>query len=375
MSIKTNKIGYIGDLGAIHYSIITELFNNINKTVYFFEKSYANSLEKQHNTLINRDTIIDKYLKQANKFLYKCHGIRNSEYNKYLLEFLDNSGVDCLLSYWGTNTIPDLISIKRIKPEIKIIHTVLCHPMGLTPFRIVFQNMYFRKSIRLIDGIIYNSKIMKNYFENNVLYGKKLPSIIIPPYFTKRYFPDKRLASCKTIPNLVFLGRMDWWAGQPTDNVLGELNALLESGIHVYHSDKTGNLPYCKNRHIFSPMNIFGLVNYATQFDASLIIYNMSACKKDDRFKVTIPDRVITSVNAGIPIAIPKTGYDACKEYLYDYKAVIEFDSPEDLKERLLDRQMVAEYRSIATENSIKYYEEDRCGIYLKFLKNILDPK
>ena len=375
MSIKNINIGYIGDSSAIHYSTITELFKNVNKNVYFFHKSYANSLEKQKNTLIKGHTIISKYLVEANKFIYKCYGVINSEYNKTLLEFFDKTGVDCILSYWGTNTIPDIISIKRIRPEIKIIHTVLCHPMGLTPLKIFLQNIYFRKSVKYIDGIIYNSNIMKSYFEKNVLYGKKLPSIIIPPYFTKRYFPDKRLVSCNTIPNLVFLGRMDWWAAQPTDNVLGELNALLASGIHVYHSNKTGDLPHCKNRHIFSPMNILELMNYTTQFDASLIIYNMSACKKDDRFKITIPDRLISSVNAGIPIAIPKNGYDACKEYLYDYKAVIEFSSPEDLKAQLSDRTMVTEYRNIAIENSSKYYAEDRFSIYLNFLRKIIDLK
>ena len=148
---------------------------------------------------------------------------------------------------------------------------------------------------------------------------------------------------------------MDWWAGQPCDNVHNELSDIMDQKVFVYHSDKTGTLPFHPFRRVFAPMPLWSLISFATQFDASLITYNLDACKDHDRFKTTIPDRLVASVAAGIPIAIPKNGYDASKEFLRQYDAVIEYTSSKDLSEKLHDGTYIKMLKSKAMECASLY--------------------
>ena len=159
-------------------------------------------------------------------------------------------------------------------------------------------------------------------------------------------------------PNVIFMGRMDWWAGQACDNVHRELSDIMDLKVFVYHSDKTGTLPFHPFRRTFAPMSLQSLISFSTQCDASLVTYNLDACKNRDRFKITIPDRLIAGVAAGIPVAVPRTGYDASKEFLRPYEAVIEYSSPKELSEHLNDRVYINKLRTIGRKNASLYSAE-----------------
>ena len=106
--------------------------------------------------------------------------------------------------------------------------------------------------------------------------------------------------------------------------------------------------------------------------DASLIAYNTQACARDDRFWLTIPDRLITTVAAGVPVAIPRQGYAAVKSYLANYPAVIEFDSAKELAAALSDRPQVARLRAAAW-SARQNYDAARYGPTLaRFLERLI---
>jgi hypothetical protein len=107
---------------------------------------------------------------------------------------------------------------------------------------------------------------------------------------------------------------------------------------------------------------------FASQFDASLIVYNLEACKCRDRFEITVPDRLVASVAAGIPVAMPKHGYGACKEYLAGYRALIEFESPSELADKLKDRALIAQAKQQAIEDGPDYAAERHCDRLLDFV-------
>ncbi|HVT81500.1 MAG TPA: hypothetical protein VHM90_12670 [Phycisphaerae bacterium] len=50
---------------------------------------------------------------------------------------------------------------------------------------------------------------------------------------------------------------------------------------------------------------------------------------------------MVTSVAAGVPVAVPARGYAALKSYLKEYRAVIEFESAADLHANRLDRAAI----------------------------------
>jgi len=117
------------------------------------------------------------------------------------------------------------------------------------------------------------------------------------------------------------------------------------------------------------------LKNYITQFDASLIEYNITECSADERFNITIPDRLITSVTSGVPVAIPRCGYTASKEYVKKYKALIEFDSPRELLWVLNNRVRVRELRTNAQINSKLYVCSGLYNGLMAFIQQIKHQK
>ncbi|MFH1460565.1 MAG: hypothetical protein ABIG64_09400 [Candidatus Omnitrophota bacterium] len=361
---NNKKIGFLGDTRTIQYESFVHLCKNAQVEVIPFQESYANNPQ-----LLPRS----KILRLITSIKCLITGITDKKYKMALRDYFKKNDIKCIIAYWGTVPFRDIISIKKINPDVKIILHVLCHPLGLTRMKVFLQNLYFRYGSKYLDGIIYTSNIMKNYFQDKVL-KKNIPSIISFPLLSKYFLPQKRKDKVfDHTPNLLFLGRMDWWAGQPTDNVLEPLENLIKAGIHIYHSDKTGDLPVSSFRHVFKPIiKLKEVIEFATQFDASLIIYNLKKCKVQDRFKLTIPDRLITAVTAGIPVAIPRDGYDACKEFLKPYQAVIEFTSFTDLKEKLEAKESLTMLANLAQENSRLFTAESQIDNLFAFIYPII---
>ena len=368
MSINNIRLGFVGDLKSYHSDNIIKLFKSINKEIYPLDYSLSNEnsiYNIYNNFYLNSKS---KYLRRFYRVYSQLFGVKDSNYEKILKDYIKRYQVDCILAFWGINAIADIISIKKIRPQTKVILNILCHPTGLTPSKVFLQNKFLHLSAKYCDALVYSSNVMKQYIERNVLRNIKKPYLILPPFFSQDYFPDKRLPPCSCTPNLVFLGRMDWWAGQPSDNVLSQIESFMNCGIHVYHSDKTGRLPFNEFRHTFKPMSLLELKNFATQFNASLIIYNLRECRSHDRFRVTIPDRLTASVIFGIPVAIPRDGYDACKEFLKDYDAVIEFSSPHELNKKLSNHEYLINLKNSACVNSQKYIGERHLNSLYDFI-------
>jgi hypothetical protein len=357
---------FLGESSSFHWQNIKSLFNSVDKDIYLIKHVLSDYMYSPKNGDFSR---VSNRIRRINEQLT---GIKDGSKKDNLKEILYKHSIDCVLAYWGINPISDIITIKKLKPDTKVILNVLCHPTGLSTTKIFLQNKFFELSSKYLDGIIYSNYVMKDYFEKRILHKRGLlPDIIFPPLLSKQYFPEEIKQECAYTPNLIFLGRMDWWVGQVTDNVHKQIDALMDVGIHIFHSDKTGKLSEHPNRHIFRPMEIHELKNYATQFDASLMIYNLSGCKRNDRFRITIPDRLIAGVSFGLPIAIPAKGYDASREFLKEYKAVIEFESVGELLHQLRDRKRVEELKLVAQENSHKYCAEAYFGYLLEFIEKI----
>jgi hypothetical protein len=133
------------------------------------------------------------------------------------------------------------------------------------------------------------------------------------------------------------------------------LRALLEAGVEVHHGYSAETADSHPLRKAFAPRPLKELIATMSSFDASLIAYNTDVCKRAERFELTVPDRLISSVAAGVPIAIPATGYAASKSYLRDYPAVFEFKSAADLAAQLADRERVAQARARAWDARVNF--------------------
>ena len=353
------KIGILGVAHTHHVENARRLLSKAGSQVFCFKRT---SCEQKRNSFAGMIRVN----------LSKIFGVIDFGCRSSLVKFVASNNPDVVLCYWGNNIFPEIITIKKYRPSVKVILNVVCHPMGLDPFTIFIQNMYFKLASVYCDGLIFPSNEMLGYFMKRSLINKRCRAIVIPPLLSEDYFPGKFLPDNSLVPNVVFLGRMEPGGGQPVDDVHGQLMEFLAAGIHVFHGGlEEESLPH-PFRHLFRPMEIAGLKDYATQFDAGLVIYNLAAAKDDTRFRLTIFDRLVASVSLGIPIAIPDEGYDACKSFLKSYGAVINFKDASDLKEKLNDRDNIAFLKKKARERCSFYRAETRLDELKEYIQGIL---
>lgn len=291
------------------------------------------------------------------RLLDQFRGTSDSAFTDHVVKAIPNSDRQVIIAFWGTIPLPDVVAIKKAKPNVKIVLMLLCHPLALSTTGICRQNFFMRRAARYLDGIIYPSEDMASYFLNHVLVRHALPGVVIPPCWPKRIQAVATYSQPRATANLIYVGRTD--LSERTVNAADDLRhlmgQLLDAGIEVHHGYSRETDDGHQRRKCFPLVDLPGVVRMMGQFDASLVAYNTEACSRDDRFRLTVPDRLITSVTAGVPIAIPKEGYSASKAYLKSYPAVIEFDSADSLARTLADRPLIASLRNAAWKARLNY--------------------
>jgi hypothetical protein len=98
-------------------------------------------------------------------------GTADAAYKETLVKAVDSTPVDTVIAYWGTNPLCDIIALKKIRPNVKVVLNVLCHPTAIDPVKVALQNWLLRRSLHYCDGIIASSIAMKDYLERRVLRG------------------------------------------------------------------------------------------------------------------------------------------------------------------------------------------------------------
>jgi len=185
------------------------------------------------------------------------------------------------------------------------------------------------------------------------------------------FAPTKPLAPLADEANCLFLGRTDFRGAQRSDNVTNQIHRLLEEKILVYFAQSSDGEIKHKYARGFKPVPVESVADFASNFDASLITYNLDSVSALDRFSVTIPDRMITSVCAGLPVAFPSDGYEACEEYVADYGAVIRYSSERELAAILKDRKYIESLRRVGRVHCGNYREEPQIPALIEFFKGL----
>lgn len=310
----------------------------------------------------------------ARRAVAQVRGRAPADHLDRLTAAVDAAGVRCVLAFWGTNPLADAIALKRRRPGLKVVLNVLCHPLALTPLRIGIQNRLMRRAARWLDGFVFPSRAMREYFARDVFTAPR-PAIVIPPYLPADAHPSESVSPVDCTPNLVFLGRMDWSSAQPSDNVGGLLDALLDRGVHVFHHATAAPVRPHPRRHTFEYRPLNDVVRLCPRFQATLVAYNTAACSRDVRFRVTVPDRLVAGVAAGLPVFLPRSGYDACWEYLAGYPAAIPFDTPDDIRRVLNNGPGMAGVKAAAWAARGPYTAEAHLDRLLEFLTSVTDAR
>jgi hypothetical protein len=302
---------------------------------------------------------------------------RNRDFLDNAFRHLDENGTEVIIAYWGTMPLADIVAIKRLRPRIKIVLMVLCFPLALEDRGLKRQHWLIRHVAPYLDGMLYSNTVMREYFRGQVLgkRGEHLKDLILKPCWPQSYQATaQRVERAFDRPNLVYVGRTDLshHTVHAADDLRPLMAEILENQIELHHvrsPETTDGHPYRKP---FEPLNQAQLILKMGAHDASLVMYNADACQRTERLELTVPDRLLTSVAAGVPIAIPSVGYSGPKQYLADYPAVLEFDSVSDLKRLLADRERVEALQIAAWQARQLYTAEAQGDTLVQFLESII---
>ena len=288
---------------------------------------------------------------------------------------LDEAGTDVLVAYWGTNPLSDIGAIKRKRPKIKIVLMVLCYPLALTAAGVARQHWMMRRAVKWLDGMLYANPMMARYFEQEVFgaKGRHLASTVVSPCWPASYQAAVRPSAAADAPNIIFAGRTDLshHTVHAADDLRPLMRQILDAGIELHHGKSPETSDGHPLRRPFEPLAQAQLIARMASHDASLIAYNTEVCQRAERFEFTVPDRLITSVASGVPIAIPAKGYAGPKSYLSRYPAVFVFESPADLMRQLQDRARVQAAREAAWEARKLYTAEAQGEALASFLATL----
>ena len=298
-------------------------------------------------------------------------GTSAGPYLDHVLAELDTRRCQVLIAYWGTLPLADIIAIRRARPAIRIVLMLLCYPLALTRMGILRQKVALRRTWSSLDAVMCPTQEMADYLRADFGDRKDGPQLlIVPPCWPRAFIPTVRPHPSGDRPNVVFIGRTDLGSRtvHPGDDIRPLLRELLDAGIEVHHGHSAETADGHPLRRPFAPRPLVELIPMLAAHDACLIAYNLEAASRRDRFELTVPDRLLSAVAAGVPIALPRSGYAACRTYLADYPAVIVFDSPTDLFEQLSDRARVAALRERAWQARVAYSAEAQAPHVLPLL-------
>lgn len=287
-------------------------------------------------------------------------GTRDRAYMRYILDAIDASGADLAVFYWGTMPLADIIAIRHARPALKVMLMLLCFPLALAPAAITRQCLALRRCLGHIDALICPTADMACYLEQRVMRGRRPHVGVVAPCWPEAVRPQVRPAWEHTAPNVIYVGRTDLSGGtiHGADDTRALMREVLDAGTRLHHAYSPETDDGHPGRVLFKPLSNRELMASMASFDASLVAYNLDACRRTDRFELTVPDRLISSVLAGTPVALPAVGYSAAKRYLQGHGALLTFASGQDLHGQLSDRARMATLKDIAWERRGAYVAE-----------------
>jgi hypothetical protein len=318
-------------------------------------------------TQARQQSLCSKLMRRLDPLLW---GTRDRPYLDSVLQALDQHETQVLLAYWGTMPLADVLALRRARPQLKFVLLTLCYPLALTSKGVWRQRLAMWRASGALDGVLCPTPEMVHYLQTHDLRRQKqLQWGVLPPCWPRAYQAQERAPVVATSPNVVFTGRTDLsgHAAHRADDSRQLLHNLLDAGIEVHHGSSEEVNDEHPLRRPFASVPITSLIQKISGYDASLIAYNTDACERTERFSLTVPDRLISSVCAGVPVAIPAEGYEASKAYLAKYPAVLTFRSAQDLHAQLSDRAHVSALRDAAWMLREHYSAEAQGHQLLKF--------
>ncbi|WP_442505074.1 hypothetical protein SH528x_003845 [Novipirellula sp. SH528] len=358
---KPLSIGFLGKPKSDHADALGSLASCINAK-YIRIPDSPNSGAYQASKI--------RIVRQLYRGCMQWKGTAHRAYLKDALGAIDSNDVDVLVAYWATNPLADAIAIKRERPRTAVVANVLCHPKGFTGRSMVLADQLFRRAAAKLDGFIFPTHQMKYYFERRIFRGIQVHSTVIPPCWSGTMSPSIDIKCDYSTPSILHMGRTELKTHSRSENLLDQ---LMNCGINVHYCPADPKAKQHPHQHYFARRSLPELIKFATQFPATLGGFITPSLASSRQVHLSVPDRLISSVASGVPVALPFDGYEAYKEYLHQYEAVIRFDSAEVLANQLRNPDSLRKLKELSQNTRSHYRIEAHAEQYLQFFTTVID--
>lgn len=282
--------------------------------------------------------------------------------------------IDVILSYWGSGVFPEIRMIEK-SFDVPIVHIFDSYPVSRFSFEVKLENLYCGKAIEKLEGRIHSTTQMLEYMKKNfdLSYGSDL---VFMQWLGRRLLPKERLKKLSGgdhQPHIVFIGNPSL---EGINDVASQINQLTQNGIHV-HLCRTNRRIDAKQGfvHTFEYKSRLELMNgtfssFLTQFDASIILYDIKNYWSKDRYKNSTPSRFLYSLITGLPIILPQGMFTGCEQIVSQNGIGFSYKSYEELKKKINNGEFMAWLERNAMEKAGGFTFESNWVTLDNFLKN-----
>lgn len=318
-----------------------------------------------------------KIIEAGKMLLDKLRLYEDKEIKTKISKTIVDNKINVIYCHWGVTVVPLIATIKDEFPNLPVIHEILTYPSSTNRLEIAFQNFFYGMVVKKIDGRIHCSQHMYNYLDARFNLKQQGNDLIRQLYFSQEYFYKKRLpllSERDNEPHLIFIGRTDFSRNRPRDDVRAKVYEIARENIHFWLPSPACGLAKGDYVHVFPRFNphrtIEGtLSTFMTRFDACIYLHNIR--KKYAMYENSLQTRFLFAFTAGIPIVLPDGYYQSCQEIVEKYRIGFAYKDVKELKAKLSDRKLMAEYRKNAIELSPHVTFENNFEELDKFIKSV----
>lgn len=312
-------------------------------------------------------------------------GLGDRRLHRALRELAAKRSYDVIVGTWGMPVLECMLAAQRVFKDAAFVYNVLTAPelpLEGSGWRVRLWRGYLRmagavehaaygRMLRACDVRVHCSQHMCDYLDRAYGLGGHGIDVIRVELFSRAFLPVRRLPKLSESdgePHVVHLGATNF-SGLGIDNLASQFERLTAAGIHVHFASvlETGS-GRASRRHYHPFPKIGGstpgpeLAEFATQFDAAIILFNVG--REYARFRNALPTRFLFALTTGIPIVVPDGLFRSCQEYVERHDIGFAYRSEQELAAALADRGLMRRVAANALSHSRTLSVDDHLDEY-----------
>lgn len=312
-------------------------------------------------------------------------GVEDARLTSALRAVAARRQIDLVVGTWGLPVLEAMLAAETVFPRAGFVYNVLSVPelpVEGTGLRMAIWRAYmrafdfiqgraYRRMLKGCDVRVHAGELMRAYMAEKKLLTPPGVDIVRLERFSRAFFPKTRLpllSAADGEPHVVHLGATNF-SGLSIDNLAPQIGSLAAAGVHVHYSSPEAPEFGAETRRFLHTFPKFEsseisphLAEFATQFDAAVLLYNVD--RPYERFRNALPTRFLFALVTGIPIAVPRGLFQASEEYVKRHDIGFSYGSAAELRTILGDAERMKKLSANAVTYSSHLSLEDNLSEY-----------